>query len=216
MHSISSILSKNHLPVGLIWLFHISGIIGIFLGFTDWFLEKTPLNLGICFILLLLAWPLKSLSQVGVVYSFFAVGMFAEWCGVHYGFPFGNYTYGENLGIKLDGVPLLIGVNWAMLVLITGSIASKFVTRTWVKVLLGSFLMVFIDFFIEPNAANLGFWYWKNGFIPPSNYVGWLAISAMLHVVFQRTIKEINFQFSINLYIAQLIFFASVYVYHII
>ena len=216
MKATSVQLSKYYIQEGLVWLFHLSGIIGIFLGFHEWFLEKTPLNLSICFVLLLMAWPLKSLKEVVTVYSFFAVGMLAEWSGVHYGFPFGDYYYGDNLGVKLDGVPILIGVNWAMLVLITGSIATRVTGHLWLKVVLGALLMVFLDFFIEPNASSLDFWHWKNDHIPVSNYLGWLVIAGFLQYLFQRTIKEINFRFSINLYIAQLIFFASIYAYSLI
>lgn len=216
MKTAIKILPKIYLPVGIIWLFHVSAIIGIYLGFYDWFIEKTPLNLTLCFGLLLLVWPLKSGRQVLVVYVFFITGVLAEWSGVHYGFPFGSYTYGENLGYKISGVPALIGINWAMLVLVTGSIASRISSQLWLKVVIGSAMMVFLDLFIEPNASALDFWHWDNNQIPLSNYVGWFAVAALLHLIFQRTIKEINFRFSLNLYLAQLIFFASIYVYSLI
>ena len=203
---------KTKLPIGLIWLFHVSGLIGIFSGMSQWFLEQTPLNLLACFLLLLLAWPLKDLKHGIVVYAFFMAGIFAEWMGIHYGFPFGDYHYGENLGLKIDGVPYMIGINWAMLVLITGSISSKITRITLFKVLIGASLMVFLDLFIEPNAARLDFWYWEKNQIPLSNYIGWFVISALLHWLFQETIKELNFAFSLNLYIAQLIFFIALYV----
>ena len=140
-------------------------------------------------------------------------GIFAEWVGVTYGFPFGNYYYGDNLGLKIDGVPYMIGINWAMLVLITGSIAATITNHKLLKVLLGASLMVFLDLFIEPNAARLDFWYWKNDLIPLSNYIGWFVIAALLHWLFQETIKQLNFLFCINLYIAQLIFFIALYVH---
>ena len=216
MQSITRVVAKQYFPVGMVWLFHISAIIGIYLGFYDWFIEKTPLNLTLCFGLLLLAWPLNSRKHIAIVYSFFVAGMFAEWCGVHFGFPFGNYIYGDNLGFKFSGVPILIGINWAMLVLITGSIASRITKHLWLKVMIGSALMVFLDLFIEPNASALDFWHWENSHIPLSNYVGWFVIAALLHFIFQRTIKEINFRFSLNLYLAQLIFFASLYVYSLV
>ena len=205
-------LIKSNLPVGLIWLFHVSGLVGIILGMSEWFLEKTPLNLLACFLLLVAIWPLKEIKHAFVVYLFFAVGLSAEWLGVHYGFPFGNYSYGDNLGVKLDGVPLLIGVNWAMLVLITGSISSRVTQHKAVKVIIGASLMVFLDLFIEPNASRLDFWHWKNDHIPLSNYIGWFVIAALLHWLFQETIKKLNFTFSLNLYLAQLIFFIVLYV----
>lgn len=203
---------KEKLPIGLIWLFHVSGLLGICFGMTQWFLEKTPLNLLACFLLLVIVWPLKEFKHGLVVYVFFITGMFAEWMGINYGFPFGNYYYGDNLGLKMDGVPFMIGINWAMLVLITGSIATKITHNKLLKILIGASLMVFLDLFIEPNASRLDFWYWKNNHIPLSNYIGWFVIASLLHWLFQETIKKINFTFSLNLYLAQLIFFISLYV----
>lgn len=205
-------LIKQKAPIGLIWLFHISGLLGIFLGSEAWFLEKTPLNLLVSFLLLLYVWTFPDLRQGLVIYGFFVAGMFVEWLGINYGFPFGNYYYGENLGVKMDGVPYMIGINWAMLVLITGSISSQLIERKIFKILFGAFLMVFLDFFIEPNSARLDFWYWEGGRIPLSNYVGWFVTAALLHWIFQQTIKQLNFTFSLNLYIAQLIFFIALYV----
>ena len=179
---------------------------------SDWFLEKTPINLLACFFLLIIAWPLKTLKNALIVFVFFAAGVLVEWLGVHYGFPFGEYYYGNSFGVKLDDTPLLIGVNWSMLVLITGGISFQFAESKFLRVLTGASLMVFLDLFIEPNADQLDFWYWKGGYIPFTNYVGWFATAALLHWLFQETIKKLNFLFSVNLYIAQLTFFISLYV----
>ena len=40
-------LNKEYLIVALLYLFQISAIVGITLGFFDWFVEKTPLVLVI-------------------------------------------------------------------------------------------------------------------------------------------------------------------------
>ena len=40
----------------------------------------------------------------------FLVGMLSEIIGVKYGFIFGEYSYGNALGIKFMGVPLIIGI----------------------------------------------------------------------------------------------------------
>ena len=216
MISINTELLKRYLPIGIVWLFHISAIIGIYLGHYDWFVEKTPMNLMLCMGLLLYAWPLTSAKQLLIAGLFFMVGMLSEWSGVHFGFPFGSYVYGDNLGFKIAGVPLLIGVNWAMLVLISGGIASQLTRSLAARVIVGSALMVFLDLFIEPNSSALDFWHWENSHIPLSNYIGWFAVAAILHYVFQRTVKEVNFPFSLNLYLAQVIFFASLYVHSLI
>ncbi|MEM0941081.1 MAG: carotenoid biosynthesis protein [Bacteroidota bacterium] len=208
--------TKIKIAVGIVWLFHLSGIIGMILGYSDWFLPKTPINLIICILLLIIAGDLLSVQKTIITLVFFSCGMFVEWLGVTFSFPFGEYYYGNNLGPKVDGVPYLIGFNWSILVIITGCMASQIHTTLPIKIILGASLMVFLDLFIEPNAANFDFWYWVNDRIPLSNYVGWFIIAAGLHWIYQKYMKEINFQFCLNLYLAQLAFFVSFYVESII
>ena len=45
-------MNKTNLAIGIVWLFHISAIIGMLIGYESWFLPKTPLNLIISFGLL--------------------------------------------------------------------------------------------------------------------------------------------------------------------
>jgi bisanhydrobacterioruberin hydratase len=89
-----------------IWLFQISAIIGISLGYYDWFISKTPLNLIITALLLIIHYPIDSFKKVAFGFFIFTFSLLIEWIGVHFGFLFGSYEYGKNLGIKLDGVPL--------------------------------------------------------------------------------------------------------------
>ena len=89
----------------------------------------------------------------------FWTGIFVEFLGVNYGLLFGEYTYGKNLGPKFFGVPFLIGMNWVSLTTISGSI-SNYISkgRKIPSIVLGSILMLVIDFFIEPVAPMLDFW----------------------------------------------------------
>ncbi|MEM9867256.1 MAG: carotenoid biosynthesis protein, partial [Bacteroidota bacterium] len=105
--------NKAYLAVGIIWLFHISGILGIALGFKEWFLTKTPMNLSICLLLFFWVFPIDTFKKIIAFFLFFGIGMFSEWLGVNYGLLFGRYAYGANFGPKLDGVPWLIGCFWA-------------------------------------------------------------------------------------------------------
>lgn len=218
----SPLISGNHrrreypmlnIAIGLVWLFHVSAVIGIFLGYQSWFLPKTPLNLLICFVLLVLVGSVLDTKKALIAFVFFAAGMLVEWLGVHYGWPFGEYVYGQNLGAKLDGVPYMIGINWCMLVLITGAIASRISANRFLKPIIGAALMVGLDFFIEPNVHVMDFWYWSNGSIPLSNYIGWFVTAWILHGIYQRTIDTVSFKFSLHLYLAQVFFFISFYVY---
>ena len=51
--------------------------------------------------------------------SIFLIGMIAEILGVNFGIIFGEYEYLDNLGIKIFGVPIIIGVQWILLTFIT-------------------------------------------------------------------------------------------------
>ena len=59
-----------------------------------------------------------SLSNVLIVLLVYIITFFSEWIGVNYGWLFGSYVYGESLGFKIGGVPLLIGANWLLLALV--------------------------------------------------------------------------------------------------
>ncbi|MEM6525156.1 MAG: carotenoid biosynthesis protein [Bacteroidota bacterium] len=205
---------KQLISIGTIWLFQISAIIGISLGHQEWFITKTPLNLIIAISLLILNYPIKTASKGLVVASFFVTGMLAEWVGVHYDFLFGAYYYGSNLGIKLDGVPLIIGINWAVLTLITGTIAHHFSKNLILRIVIGAFLMVFLDFFLEVSAPKFDFWHWGMGHAPIRNFTTWFILATALQWVLQKTKTIGNLAFSIHLYLAQLVFFIYFYVYH--
>ena len=50
-----------------------------------------------------------------------------------YGIIYRNYKYGEILGYKVLGVPLIIGINWCILTLIKGAIFTLFLIIIGVK-----------------------------------------------------------------------------------
>ncbi|TRX57544.1 carotenoid biosynthesis protein [Fulvivirga sp. M361] len=205
---------KIYFSIGVVWLFHISGIVGITIGFESWFVPKTPLNLLVCLVLLVWQYPIKTLKTALLTLVFFSCGMLIEWIGVHHDFLFGAYHYGNNLGAKIDGVPLLIGVNWAVLTLITGTIASKLTNSFPVRVITGAFLMVFLDFFLEVSAPVFDFWHWEAGAAPIRNFITWFLASCLLHAVLQLYKVIGNDQISIHLYLAQLAFFVYFYGIH--
>lgn len=200
------IFNSYFVSIGLIWLFHVSGILGIIYGDTQWFIEATPINLGLSFLLVL--WQGKNTKNFLLVCLLcFVTGMGAEWLGVQYGFLFGDYTYGAMLGPKLDGVPWLIGANWVILVACTGRIAQELTGFLWGRALLGTALMLFLDILIEPIAPVLDFWEFEGGVAPYQNYIGWAAVALPLQLVFQYAKVELKGWFFHNLYLLQLLFF---------
>ncbi len=114
-------------------------------------------------------------------------GFTIEWIGVHKHWVFGNYAYGKTLGFKLDQIPLMIGVNWFLLIYATGILLQKVpVKEAWIKVFTGAVLLVFLDLLIEPVAIRFNYWYWFSAIIPLKNYAGWLLVSMFFLTVFQR------------------------------
>ena len=190
----------------LIWLFNISAIIGMTIGHKEWFLVKTPLNLLINLSLFFWVFSINDIKKALLFLLFFAMGMFAEWLGVNYGILFGEYVYGENLGPKLDGVPLLIGCFWALLAFTTAAIVSPLKVSIYIKMAFAAGLMVLLDYFMEQNAPNFDFWTFE-GHVPLKNYITWFVIGFLMQVFLWKFKISGNRAISMHLYGAQLLFF---------
>lgn len=202
----SNKIRTEDLAIATIWLFHVSGIIGILYGNSRWFVSVTPLNLSLSFLLLL--YTSRSTPRIYIIALVaFVVGMFTEGLGVNYGLIFGNYTYGNALGLKFMGVPWLIGINWAILTICCAAIAADLANHFIAKLLLGIGLMLFLDVVIEPIAPLLDFWEFEGGTAPMQNYMGWAIVSLPLHLIYHLMKIELKEYFTHHLYLLQFLFF---------
>ncbi len=197
---------RLNLAIFLIWLFHLSGIVGVVLGHKEWFIEKTPLNFLVCTVLFIWIYPMHTSRKWMVFGLFFITGMLAEWLGANYSLLFGSYDYGDNLGPKFDGVPFFIGINWALLTFITAEIVSKFLRGIWLRALSGAGLMVFLDFLMEQSAPDFDFWSFGEE-VPLGNYITWYLLAFLFHLVFQKVKISGNYTFSLHLFLVQVLFF---------
>ena len=200
-------LNLENISIFIIWLFHVSGIVGILYGNSEWFISATPLNISINFVLLMINCSGHKWFFPMVVIGLLT-GMITEILGVQLGWIFGDYQYGDALGYKLLGVPLLIGVNWTMLTIITGAIAQQFYENIVMRIFIGVGLMLFLDLLIEPIAPVLDFWVFDGGEAPLQNYIGWVAVALFLQFIFHYFRITIKGWFSHQLYLLQIIFFA--------
>ncbi len=137
------------------------------------------------------------------------IGFLLEVLGVKTEFIFGSYHYGQALGFKALSVPLLIGINWAILLYCTSQFLR--IKNQILNALFGACLMVFLDFFIEQNAARFDFWYWKNSVIPLQNYIAWFIISFVLNLVFQKKLGQKSNLTARAFYVIEIIFFAALF-----
>ncbi|WP_431158474.1 carotenoid biosynthesis protein [Winogradskyella poriferorum] len=198
----------KYFSIFLIWLFSISGISGILSPeYSEWFLSMTPFNLLLTFLIILaniqeFKWQLI----IAIAIPFF-LGFITEALGVNYGLIFGDYAYGENLGYKILGVPLMICVNWALLTMATADIASLLSKNKILTALLGAALMTGLDFIIEVSAPRFDFWEFENGCVPLQNYIGWLTTAFIAHLGYQSFKIKTNTTISIHVYISIVVFF---------
>ena len=198
----------------IISILHLVGIVGTLVPFTsDFTVSLTPVNLLLSSLLLILY---SSRSQQVYVFLFFAfcTGMIVEIVGVKTGFPFGTYSYGNILGSKLLGVPLMIGINWFMLSFAIGTLIRSVSQNLWVRSMLGASGMTFMDLMIEPVAIKLDYWQWGGNVIPLSNYLSWWLISFFILLVYNRILTKENGQISMYLIISQVIYFICVIIFY--
>ena len=200
--------TTSKISVFIIWLFHLCGMVGISYGNKEFFLAFTPINLFISFVLLFVNQKQLESKELKSAFLIFFIGMISEMLGVYYGLIFGDYVYLDNLGVKILGVPVLIGVNWIILTFITGSLSSFIFKNKYVSILMGAILMIGLDLLIEPVAPLLGFWIFDLQKVPLQNYLGWFVIGMITQALFQFKIAEKELTFSTHLLIINAIFFA--------
>ena len=203
--------NKKNISIFIIWLVHISGLLGMVFYDLDFFAGYTSINLFLMSIILFANIKLNNKNQIFSLLLIFLIGMFSEFIGVNYGLIFGEYIYGNNLGFKLFGVPFLIGLNWVILTVICANIASILIKNNSIIqiIILGTLLMLFMDFVMEPIAPKLDLWKFKNLVVPTSNYIGWLIISILTQTIYNIQFKEKEVKLSFNLYAVIFIFFVS-------
>ena len=137
----------------------------------------------------------------------FLVGFGAEWVGVTSGKLFGNYWYGNNLGTKLFGVPLIIGINWAMLSLLCSAISIRWIKHPFIQLLAAAAIMTGLDWIMEPVAIKNDFWHWKNNHIPLFNFACWFGISCITNWVYISIAKPKVNKTSLTLFLLITLFF---------
>ncbi|NEQ48701.1 MAG: carotenoid biosynthesis protein [Leptolyngbya sp. SIO3F4] len=202
-------LKRNDYFVIVLFVLHAVGVAGLVSEYRSWFQLLTPANLLISLGILLWAHRGKNTVFWITAAGIFAAGFLLEVMGVNTGFPFGTYSYGPTLGWKLWDTPLMIGVNWLMLIIACGSAANRVPLPWYIKVLVGAGLMVLLDFMIEPVAIALDFWSWEGDTIPFRNYVSWFVASVILLWAYFRLPFGKTNKVGGSLYIIQFVFFTA-------
>jgi putative membrane protein len=119
--------------------------------------------------------------------SAFILTYLTELAGVRTGLIFGDYYYGDTMKFQIFNVPVVIGMNWVILMLGTYSISQSMKLKSVFVPLVSSLLIVVFDFIMEDVAVKLDYWQWTGNEIPFKNYVAWFVISlifsGLLHLL---------------------------------
>ncbi|MDD2549111.1 MAG: carotenoid biosynthesis protein [Bacteroidales bacterium] len=208
-------LTKQVTITLLFVIFYSVGVVGMLLPTTaDYFLQLTPFALILSFTVLALSDESENRKKLVTYLLFIYVSSFAvEVAGVYTGALFGKYSYGDNLGIKLWGTPLIIGANWFFLVYTTAAIFEKVRVAPALKVLLASTSMLIYDIVMEQVAPKLDMWDWKHPSVPFQNYFTWFLIALIFHIGLRWLKIHIKNKLALAILLCQFIFFVLLFIF---
>ena len=223
MRSVFTKFSKYQVATAIAVLFHTIGFAGIVFFKSDFIIQSTPLNLLLMFGLLVWTQREKNLFFWLFVLVTFAAGIAVEMIGVNTQLLFGDYSYGKVLGYQVNNVPVIIGINWFLIIYCCGitvqTILMKAITKVATEtstppmvlkalsvIVDGATLAVFIDWIMEPVALQLGYWTW-NGDIPVYNYICWFVVAIAMLAVFHFLKFNKQNKFAVHLLMIQVLFF---------
>ena len=223
MRSVFTKFSKYQVATAIAVLFHTIGFAGIVFFKSDFIIQSTPLNLLLMFGLLVWTQREKNLFFWLFVLVTFAAGIAVEMIGVNTQLLFGDYSYGKVLGYQVNNVPVIIGINWFLIIYCCGitvqTILMKAITKVATEtstppmvlkalsvIVDGATLAVFIDWIMEPVALQLGYWTW-NGDIPVYNYICWFVVAIAMLAVFHFCKFNKQNKFAVHLLMIQVLFF---------
>ena len=196
----------RNFSIFFVWLINISGFFGILSDQKEFFLSSSPYVLTMTLFLLIVNNSLEKKFLLRLFYVFF-LGLTVEIIGVNFSFFFGEYEYGENLGFKIFNVPIVIGFNWVLLIILTGNFAHNIFPKSIIsKILFGSTLMILLDLLIEISAPKLNYWEFATHPVPFSNYLWWFIFSVLFHIIYQSKEKKESIV-STNILIIHFLFF---------
>lgn len=137
----------------------------------------------------------------------FLITYLTEVIGVKTGLIFGEYSYGNVLGIKLFDVPIIIGLNWVFVILGLINLFQKLKTNNFFKGLYVGIGAVAFDFILEPVAISLTYWNWDDIQIPLQNYIAWFVLAYVFYLLFAYFKIDLRTTISRNYFIIQTMFF---------
>lgn len=133
--------------------------------------------------------------------------LFLEILGVATGLVFGSYMYGGTLGLSVFGVPVLIGINWTLIIMGSVMMVRRLTSHPLVIALVTGAITVLFDWIMEPVAIALDYWTWSGGDIPLQNYIAWFIIASVFAWIFDSMKLKSSSSIPSLIVVVQAVFF---------
>jgi putative membrane protein len=194
--------------IAVLCIFYAVGLlIQVFFPQPGLFKSLTPINIVAGFALAVFFRKKIDLPFISGIIAVAICGFFIEYAGIHTGLIFGKYSYGKTLGPGWQGVPYLIGLNWACLVFFCTSVLAGQFKNPWIVSIVCGLMMVGYDFILEPVAVYFDMWHWFGKPIPIRNYLAWFVASVIFCRLFLSIAKPEKNKVASALFYLQAAFF---------
>ena len=193
-------------------LVYVSGSIGFVLK-PGFFAPFTPYTLLLTCTVYLLHQPFSDYKFILAFIGIALMGYAFEVIGVRTGLVFGDYHYGKTLGYSYLNVPLVISLNWALVVSAGICLAKKYFNDKSIVLFLAATIATSIDFLIEQVAPKLDFWRFNSGMPTIHNYIGWFGISFLCAFLFYKPLIKGKFAPALIVLALQVLFFGIIYLF---
>ncbi len=115
-------------------------------------------------------------------------GLLIEVAGLATGLPFGRYDYGDALGPKAFGVPVVVPLAWTWMAWPALVVAGRLTRTTASRVVVAGVALAAWDVFLDPQMVAAGYWHWTEPTVslpgvpgvPLTNYLGWFAAATLM------------------------------------
>ncbi len=190
-------------------VFYIVGIIGLSIpGGKPLFIRLTPFALLLSSAAVALFHRDHWLKAWLVFALIYFCGLITEIIGVNTGLIFGEYEYGKGMGIKIFDTPLIIGLNWLLLVYLAVSVTSHLHISPPYQIIMTAVLLLGYDLILEKIAPKLDMWSWENGLVPPQNYLAWFLLALALAAILIYSEINVKNRLAPVILLCQTLFFA--------
>jgi putative membrane protein len=215
MKQVWRFLTNHRKATLLLLIFYAVGIAGmVFDTSRPLFISLIPFALLLSVFLLIINHKGSKNKRILIISTIlYLTGFFVEVLGVNTGLIFGNYSYGSGLGLKVFNTPLMIGINWVLLIYTSASFLQSLRWKSPAIILVGASMMLIYDLILEQVAPVMDMWTWSGPGVPIQNYISWWLIAALMHLLVATNRLNLKNKLALPVFLIQFIFFTLIFIF---